>query len=171
MTIRPFLMTDVLFCLDRYLVVLRMGGVYTDSDVECQKPLDDLIQPSDALIAGWEAEFPNATIARISEYARKRQVAARFDTQLSQSLPSTACAVCHLTKLFSRTSQEFSLREHVKFPQYTFAVAHGCTERRYVQGSAAVLFHMMQICPSLSCGSETIHADKALNLYSSARTP
>ena len=56
-------------------MVLRTGGVYTDSDVECRKPLDDLIQPSDALIAGWEAEFPNATIARISEYARKRQVA------------------------------------------------------------------------------------------------
>ena len=53
-----------------------MGGVYTDSDVECRKPLDELIQPSDALIAGWEAEFPNATVARISEYARKRQVAA-----------------------------------------------------------------------------------------------
>ena len=56
-------------------MVIRTGGVYTDSDVECRKPLDDLIQPSDALIAGWEAEFPNATIARISEYARKRQVA------------------------------------------------------------------------------------------------
>ena len=53
-----------------------MGGVYTDSDVECRKPLDELIQPSDALVAGWEAEFPNATIARISEYTRKRQVAA-----------------------------------------------------------------------------------------------
>ena len=56
------------------MVVLRMGGVYTDRDVECRKPLDQLIQPSDALIAGWEAEFPNATIARISEYTRKRQV-------------------------------------------------------------------------------------------------
>ena len=63
-------------CRGRYMVVLRIGGVYTDSDVECRKPLDQLIQPSDALIAGWEAEFPNATIARISEYARKRQVAA-----------------------------------------------------------------------------------------------
>ena len=60
----------------RYMVVLRMGGVYTDSDVECRKPLDEVILPSDALVAGWEAEFPNATIARISEYTRKRQVAA-----------------------------------------------------------------------------------------------
>ncbi len=63
-------------CHGRYMVVLRMGGVYTDSDVECRKPLDEVILPSDALVAGWEAEFPNATIARISEYTRKRQVAA-----------------------------------------------------------------------------------------------
>ena len=90
-------MPDALYCLYRYLVVLHMGGVYTDSDVECQKPLDDLIQPSDALIAGWEAEFPNATIARTSEYARKRQVAAQlFDTQLLQLLPSAGFAGGHL---------------------------------------------------------------------------
>ena len=57
-------------------MVLRLGGVYADKDVQCRKPLDDLIEPSDALIAGWEAEFPNATIARSSGYARKRQVAA-----------------------------------------------------------------------------------------------
>jgi len=145
LTIRPFLMTDVLYCLDRYLVVLRMGGVYTDSDVECQKPLDDLIQPSDALIAGWEAEFPNATIARISEYARKRQVAAQcFDKQLLQLLPSATFAFCHLRDFSAgRLKQEFSLCEHVKVLQYTFAVAPGCTERHYVRGSVAVFFHII----------------------------
>lgn len=66
-------MPDITFA-HRYMVVLRQGGVYTDSDVECRKPLDELILPTDGLIAGWEAELPNATIARISEYSRKRQV-------------------------------------------------------------------------------------------------
>ena len=58
------------------MVVLRMGGVYMDGDVECRRPLDELILPGDALVAGWEAEFPNATIARAKEYTRKRQVRA-----------------------------------------------------------------------------------------------
>ena len=62
-----------------------MGGVYTDSDVECRKPLDELIQPWDGLVAGWEAELPNATITQISEYARKRQVWPL--PQSSQGLP------------------------------------------------------------------------------------
>ena len=60
----------------RYMVVLRMGGVYMDGDVECRRPLDELILPGDTLVAGWEAEFPNASIARAKEYVRKRQVQA-----------------------------------------------------------------------------------------------
>lgn len=71
----------------RYLVVLHMGGVYTDSDVECRKPLDELIQLWDGLVAGWEAESSNATITQISEYARKRQV-----WPLPQSLQSLLLA-------------------------------------------------------------------------------
>ena len=44
------------------------------SDVECRKPLEEYIQPADAMVAGWEADFPNATYANIRTYARKRQV-------------------------------------------------------------------------------------------------
>ena len=68
-------------------MVLQMGGVYTDSDVECRKLLDELIQPWDGLVAGWAAEEPNATITQISEYARKRQV-----WPLPQSLQSLLLA-------------------------------------------------------------------------------
>ena len=57
-------------------MVLRMGGVYLDGDVECRTPLDELILPGDALVAGWEAEFPDAATARAKEYVRKRQVRA-----------------------------------------------------------------------------------------------
>ena len=59
------------------MVVLRLGGVYMDGDVECRRPLDELILPGDALVAGWEAEFPSASIARAKEYTRKRQVRLR----------------------------------------------------------------------------------------------
>ena len=44
------------------------------SDVECRKPLEEFLQPADAMVAGWEADFPNATYAKIRTYARKRQV-------------------------------------------------------------------------------------------------
>ena len=57
-------------------MVLRMGGVYMDGDVECRRPLDELILPGDALVAGWEAELPSASIARAKEYTRKRQMRA-----------------------------------------------------------------------------------------------
>ncbi len=41
----------------RYMVVLRMGGVYMDGNVECRRSLDELILPGDALMAsqGWAA--------------------------------------------------------------------------------------------------------------------
>ena len=64
-----------------------MGGVYTVADVLCRKPLDELIQPWDGLVAGWEAELSNATIPQITEYARKRQV-----WPLPQSLQSLLLA-------------------------------------------------------------------------------
>ena len=53
-----------------------MGGMYMDGDVECRRPLDELILPGDAFVAGWEAEFPDASLARAKEYTRKRQVRA-----------------------------------------------------------------------------------------------
>ena len=41
----------------RYMVVLRMGGMYMDGDVECRRPLDELMLPGDTLVAtrGWAA--------------------------------------------------------------------------------------------------------------------
>ena len=35
----------------RYMVVLRMGGVYMDGDVECRRPLDELILRKDTHVA------------------------------------------------------------------------------------------------------------------------
>ena len=64
---------DGLAC--RYLVVLRLGGVYADVDTECKRPLDPFIQPKDTLVAGWENEFPTPHEAiALRHYARTRQV-------------------------------------------------------------------------------------------------
>jgi mannosyltransferase OCH1-like enzyme len=61
-------------------VVLRLGGVYADLDTECRKPLSDLIQPRDTLIAGWENEFDVPADAEKRHYVRSRQVDARWMT-------------------------------------------------------------------------------------------
>ena len=58
----------------RYMVVLRLGGMYADMDTECVKPLNDLIEPRDTMLVGWENEFPNLDHARFRSYARERQV-------------------------------------------------------------------------------------------------
>jgi hypothetical protein len=55
-------------------VVLRLGGVYADLDTECRKPLSDLIQPRDTLVAGWENEFVVPADAEKRHYVRSRQV-------------------------------------------------------------------------------------------------
>ena len=111
----------------RYMVVLRMGGVYMDGDVECRRPLDELILPGDTLVAGWEAEFPNASIARAKEYVRKRQVQAlnigSFLVKLYISLDEGLSSSCwmtpwrhpaggHLPELCSATAK--ALRTHTR---------------------------------------------------------
>jgi len=58
----------------RYLVILRHGGVYADVDTECRAPLDTWLLPADALVVGWENEFPSAARAAGRRYVRKRQV-------------------------------------------------------------------------------------------------
>ncbi len=61
----------------RYMVILRYGGVYADVDVECRKPLDDVIRPTDTLVVGWEVEVSSDERARQMTYIRKRQVGCR----------------------------------------------------------------------------------------------
>ena len=60
--------------LRRYMVVLRLGGVYADIDTECKQPLNDLILPRDTLIVGTENEFGSIEHAKFRSYARERQV-------------------------------------------------------------------------------------------------
>jgi mannosyltransferase OCH1-like enzyme len=58
----------------RYMVVLKLGGVYADADAECRRPMSDIIKPRDTMVVGWENEFATAEIAAHRNYARKRQV-------------------------------------------------------------------------------------------------
>ena len=58
----------------RYLVVLRLGGLYADMDTECRTDLESLIAPGDTLVVGWENEFPSPARAAGRQYARTRQV-------------------------------------------------------------------------------------------------
>lgn len=58
----------------RYLVVLKLGGVYADIDTECRQPLDDFIHAKDTLIVGWENEFFTDSQAYSRHFVRRRQV-------------------------------------------------------------------------------------------------
>lgn len=60
------------------MVVLRLGGVYADIDVECRQPLDGVIQPADTLLVGWDAELADIAAAATQQYARQRQIATWF---------------------------------------------------------------------------------------------
>ena len=62
----------------RYMVVLRLGGVYADIDCECLQSFDQLIRPRDTMVVAWENEFSTAEEARRRAYVRKRQVSLRF---------------------------------------------------------------------------------------------
>jgi hypothetical protein len=62
----------------RYMVVLRLGGVYADIDVECRQPLDKVIRPTDTMVVGWESEVPTDAQAYKRHFARKRQVLQWF---------------------------------------------------------------------------------------------
>lgn len=62
----------------RYMVILRYGGVYADIDVECRRPLESFILPTDSMVVGWEAEAPNDVEAFNHHYVRKRQVLQWF---------------------------------------------------------------------------------------------
>lgn len=60
------------------MILLRLGGVYADIDVECRQPLDSVIQPADTLLVGWDAEESDLTAAAELHMARQRQVASWF---------------------------------------------------------------------------------------------
>lgn len=60
------------------MVLLRLGGVYADIDVECRQPLDSVIQPADTLLVGWDDEVGDVAAATQRSLARQRQVASWF---------------------------------------------------------------------------------------------
>eukprot|EP00775_Hariotina_reticulata_P008242 gene8242-8432_t len=62
----------------KYMLILRLGGVYADIDVECKQPLDPIIQPSDTLLSGWDTELVQPQLAAQQGFPRQRQVASWF---------------------------------------------------------------------------------------------
>lgn len=62
----------------RYMVILRLGGVYADIDVECRQPLDTVIRATDTMVVGWEAEVASDAAAFRRHFVRKRQVLQWF---------------------------------------------------------------------------------------------
>jgi len=59
-------------------VILRLGGVYADIDVECKQPLDSIILASDTLLAGWDSELVQPQLAAQQGFPRQRQLASWF---------------------------------------------------------------------------------------------
>lgn len=60
----------------RYLVVLRYGGLYADTDVQCMSPIHtwSLVPRGSAMVVGIEAEFDTPEEAFRRTYARQQQV-------------------------------------------------------------------------------------------------
>lgn len=110
-------------------VVLRLGGVYADLDTECRKPLSDLIQPRDTLVAGWENEFDVPADAERRHYVRSRQVrvlpSAISGTYIRKAGTGTACRATLL-----RSEQAGSLRSYqacgCKASEGTALMDHRC---------------------------------------------
>ncbi|EFJ45370.1 hypothetical protein VOLCADRAFT_105912 [Volvox carteri f. nagariensis] len=64
--------------IPRYMVILRLGGVYADIDVELRQPLDTVLLPTDTLVVGWEAEVATDAEAFKRHFVRRRQVLQWF---------------------------------------------------------------------------------------------
>lgn len=85
----------------RYLILLRYGGAYVDSDVACKQPFDAVVQGADTLIVGWENVFPTVEIATQRTYARQKQIlqASRASSEIPKMgpriwwTPSLGCLV------------------------------------------------------------------------------
>ena len=58
----------------RYMVMLRVGGVYADVDTECRQPMDSVLRANDSMVVGWENEFDSPAEAEHRHYVRSRQV-------------------------------------------------------------------------------------------------
>lgn len=58
----------------RYVVLLSRGGVYADMDVECARPFDEVLLPSDQLVVGWENHFETLDEASRRTYGRRVQL-------------------------------------------------------------------------------------------------
>ena len=80
------------------MVVLRLGGVYADVDTECTRPLDQLLQPHDAMLVSWENEFATAEEASKRQYVRKRQVRPFYGIY-SNSVSATCLNACPLSSI------------------------------------------------------------------------
>ena len=61
----------------RYMVMLRVGGVYADVDTECRQPMDAVLRANDSMVVGWENEFDSPAEAEHRHYVRSRQVSQR----------------------------------------------------------------------------------------------
>ena len=58
----------------RYLIIYKYGGVYTDIDTECRQPLDEVLNPTDTMVVGWEKESVSEKEALINHFVRANQV-------------------------------------------------------------------------------------------------
>jgi|LauGreSBDMM110SN_4_FD.fasta_scaffold06300_3 mannosyltransferase OCH1-like enzyme len=62
----------------RFMVILRYGGVYADTEVECRRPLESLIRPTDTMVVGWDIEAPTNEMALAMGLLRRRQLHQMF---------------------------------------------------------------------------------------------
>jgi hypothetical protein len=98
----------------RYLVVLRYGGLYADTDVQCMSPIHtwSLVPRGSAMVVGIEAEFETPEEAFRRTYARQQQVRARtiqypcgLDKGLGAALPKIERLLKRMTALSVRAKE------------------------------------------------------------------
>ncbi|KAK9794075.1 hypothetical protein WJX73_008696 [Symbiochloris irregularis] len=79
------------FC--RYMVVLKHGGVSADVDTDSARSMDELMQPGDRLVVGWEREYADDQLMAKDKFVRAAQVQQRGKGQTGiRILPKVAFA-------------------------------------------------------------------------------
>ncbi len=97
--------------LFRYLLLYREGGVYSDLDVVCARPLQqylDLLH--DGMVVGWEGDWESSTACQAAGSARTRLL-AQWVLAASPNHPALERVLLHVATQHNKTFSHNSIRD------------------------------------------------------------
>lgn len=107
MALAPIERTD----LFRYLLLFREGGVYSDLDVVCARPLSkylDLLH--DGMVVGWEGDWESRTACQAAGSARTRLL-MQWVLASSPNHPALERVILHVTTQYNKTFSHNGIRD------------------------------------------------------------